>query len=72
MTTASTPNDLHRRANALTQVHAAKEQRDIAQEIFYTKVRDAWAIGATMKDIAMAADITRQRVWQIIHSLDED
>ena len=53
-------------AEAVAKVRAAREKRDRTTRELNQAIRDAYETGALVKDIAAAADLTRQRVHQIV------
>ena len=71
----STPSQLRRRAAAVSRVRAARVQRDKAVDTATQRLKqailDAISAGASVRDIAVAAGMSRQRVYQILHE-DED
>jgi hypothetical protein len=61
----STPDELRQQLDAVTQVRVARIERDRANEKLRAAIVKAMDAGAKPKDIAAAADISRQRVHQI-------
>jgi len=70
----STPEQLRRQADAVARVRATRIQRDKAdkaaeraQQKFRQAVLDAVSTGAAVRDIAIAAGLSPQRIYQIIN-----
>lgn len=68
--TMPTPEQLRLQAEAVAKVRAARVQRDRAVEHatqqFKTAILAAVSSGAAVRDIAIAADMSPQRIYQII------
>lgn len=60
-----TPEQAAQQAEALAKVRAARIRRDRANEQLNREIRAALNIGARPKDVAVAAELSRQRVSQI-------
>ena len=60
-----TPEQAARQAEALAKVRAARIRRDRANEQLNQEIRAALDTGARPKDVAVAAELSRQRVSQI-------
>jgi hypothetical protein len=67
----ATPEELHRQAEAVARVRVARIERDRitghANRRLKRAVMDAIATGASVQDIAVAAELSRQRIYQMIH-----
>ena len=67
----STPEELARQAAAVAEVRAARIQRDKAvkegTKLLRDKIIKALNLGASVKDVAAAAELSRQRIHQIIN-----
>ncbi len=50
----------------LVSVHRAAAKSAAARSAFMQAIRDASAAGASTRDIAKAAELSHQRVWQIL------
>lgn len=61
-----TPDELAQQAEAVRRVSLARARRADADAEFYAAIRAALDAGATVRDIAEAAGVTRQ--W--VHKLD--
>jgi hypothetical protein len=57
----STPEELARQAAAVAEVRAARIQ------LLRDKIIKALNLGASVKDVAAAAELSRQRIHQIIN-----
>jgi hypothetical protein len=70
----STPEQLRRQAEAVARVRAARVQRDKAvastSKRLKKAIQDAASSGASVADIALAADLSKQRIYQVIHERD--
>jgi hypothetical protein len=68
-----TPEELHRQAEALARVRAARVERDRvtadAAENLRRAIIDADRTGASVRDVAAAAGMSRQWVWQILRDI---
>lgn len=62
----STPRELAAQADAVRRVHIARINRDNAIEELEQAIRTAYEKGCAVKDIAAAAEVTRQRIFQIV------
>lgn len=65
MPSMSTPEQVAAQAAALARVRAARMERDAANERLKVEILAAIATGASIKDIAVAANLSRQRISQI-------
>lgn len=67
----STPEELARQAEAVARVRAARIQRDKAvaegNARLRTEIVRAINTGASVRDVAVAAELSRQRIHQIIN-----
>ena len=70
----STPEQLRRQSDAVSRVRAARIQRDKADKAaeragqkFKQSILDAVSTGAAVRDIAIAADLSPQRIYQILN-----
>lgn len=61
----STPEQIAAQAAALARVRADRIARDAANERLRASILAALAAGAAKKDIAVAAEVSRQRISQI-------
>lgn len=59
-----TPDALAAQAQAVAKVKAARLQQDRAIADLDAAIVAAYAAGAAVKDIAAAAGLSRQRIWQ--------
>jgi transposase-like protein len=68
------PEDLRRQAEAVGRVRAARVQRDAATDRANKRLKrailDALSLGASVRDVATAAELSRQRIYQMIHEDD--
>jgi hypothetical protein len=62
----STPEELARQAAAVARVRAARAQRDQSTAALRAAIIDAVNVGAEIRDVALAAELTRQRIHQIV------
>jgi hypothetical protein len=69
-----TPDQLRRQAAAVAKVRAARVQRDKAVAFASNRLKqpivDAVSTGAAVADVAVAAELSKQRVYQILHEDD--
>lgn len=67
----STPEELALQAEAVARVRAARIQRDKsvnkANERLRTEIIRAIGTGASVRDVAVAAELSRQRIHQILN-----
>jgi hypothetical protein len=67
----ATPEELAAQAEAVARVRAARVQRDKAVKDSNQRLRAeiirAVDVGASIRDVAKAAELTRQRVHQILN-----
>jgi hypothetical protein len=75
----STPEQLRRQSDAVSRVRAARVQRDKADKAaerakqkFKQAILDAVSTDAAVRDIAIAAGLSPQRIYQIIKNANED
>lgn len=68
----TSPEELARQAELVAKVRAARARRDRAvadaTAELHAAIHAAYRAGALVKDIASAADMSRQRVHQILHT----
>ena len=68
-----TPEELQRQADAVARVRAARVERDNITERANRRLRrailDAIATGASVQDVAIAAELSRQRIYQMMHEV---
>lgn len=60
-----TPEQLAAQAEAVARVRAARLNRDRAAADLNAAILAALDVGAAVKDVAAAAELTRQRIFQI-------
>lgn len=70
-TRVSTPEELTRQAEAVARVRVARINRGKATDELKREIVAAVDAGAAIKDIAKAADFTRQRIFQIVKEYRE-
>jgi hypothetical protein len=61
----TTPEQLQAQAEAIARVRAARIERDRITIELRRAIVDALNVGAAVKDVAAAAELTRQRIHQI-------
>lgn len=73
--TMPSPDQLRRQAEAVARVRAARVQRDKAVAAASNRLKkailDATASGASVANIAEAAGLSKQRIYQVIHERDD-
>lgn len=71
----STPEELRRQADAVAKVRALRVNRDNtverANRLLKQAMRDAISLGASVRDVAAAANLSRQRIYQLVHEDDQ-
>lgn len=62
----SSPDDLARQAEAVARVRLARTRRDESADALRTEIVRAYRLGASVRDIAAAAEVSRQWVWRVV------